>query len=352
VYYDRSDYAIGYPIAVPGSTNLLFQEKDIGEWWGSELQLTKRLWDRHIITVGAEYRDDFRQERQFTGQPTVSTNRQSHGVYAQGDFQVLTNLHFNGGVRYDQYGEFDPRFSPRLALIYHPYEKSTLKAIYGTAFRTPNFLEVALAPPGQVGQLRPEEITSYELACEQEIGLHLRSSVSGFYNEMRHLIVVQNGSSTNCDANAAGVELAVEGSWAGGLRGRASYTFQETDNRSFDWKLPDSPNHLAKFNLSVPLLSEKLFAGLEFQYVSSRETLHNTTSSSGQPLTVQGEVASGYGIVNVTLFSQNLIKNLEFSGSVYNLLDANYGDPATRFHRQDMIAQDGRTFRVKLTYRF
>ena len=32
---------------------------------------------------------------------------------------MLTNLHFNGGVRYDQYGDFDPAFNPRLALLLH-----------------------------------------------------------------------------------------------------------------------------------------------------------------------------------------------------------------------------------------
>jgi len=57
-------------------------------------------------------------------------------------------------------------------------------------------------------------------------------------------------------------------------------------------------------------------------------------------------------LVNLTLFSKNLVKNLEASAGVYNLLDTTYFDPASRFHLQNKIAQDGRTFRVKLTYRF
>jgi iron complex outermembrane receptor protein len=72
----------------------------------------------------------------------------------------------------------------------------------------------------------------------------------------------------------------------------------------------------------------------------------------GQPITVQGQPAGGFAVVNLTLFSANLIKNVEFSGSVYNLLDRRYVDPASAFHVQDVIEQDGRTFRVKLTYRF
>ena len=348
IYYDRYVHEIGYPGFDP-TPGLLLKENDVGEWWGAELQLNKRLWDRHVITLGAEYRDDFRQDSRSSDQTTtysdVQTNRQSYGVYVQGDFEVRTNLHLIGGLRYDQYGDFDPAFDPRVAAIYHPWEKSTFKAIYGTAFRAPSFYEFALA--GQV--LSPEKITGYELVYEQDIGRHLRSSVSGFYNQMDDLLVFSNGSFTNFNADTKGVELALEAFWPSGIRGRASYSFQDTRNSSVGWDVPDSPNHLIKFNLSVPVVRDKVFAGVEFQFTSDRRSLY---SPSGQPITLQGQDAGGFGVVNLTLFSQKLIKNLEFSASVYNLLDRRYSDPASSFHAMDLIQQDGRSFRLKLTYRF
>ena len=352
-YYDHYTHDIGFPQSVIVGTNVLFSafttEQDRGEWWGAELQLNKTLWERHVISLGGEYRDDFLQEQRVSGQTPVERSRQSHGVYLQGDFALLTNLHFNGGVRYDQYGDFNPAFDPRLALIYNPCKESTFKAIYGTAFRAPNFTE--LSDP-RFQNIRPEKITGFELVYEQEIGQHLRSSLSGFYNQMDHLIVFNSGSFTNFDARSKGMELALEGSWAGGIRGRASYSFQDTRNDTVAWQMPDSPNHLLKFNLSLPLVRDKLFAGVELQYTSDRRTLHNTTDASGQPITVQGGNAGAYGIVNLTLFSQKLIKNLEMSAGVYNLLDRRYEDPASHFHVQDVIEQDGRTFRLKLAYRF
>jgi outer membrane receptor for ferrienterochelin and colicins len=258
---------------------------------------------------------------------------------------VRTNLHFNGGVRYDQYGDFDPAFNPRLALIYNPFEKSTIKLLYGTAFRAPNFLELS---DSRFQNIQPEEITAYELVYEQEIGRNLRSSVSGFINQMDDLIVLENGAFTNFNAETKGVELALHGFWTNGIRTRLSYSFQETENRTAGGGVPDSPAHLVKLNLSVPLIREKVFAGLEYQYTSSRDTLRTTTTSE----TLPGADASGYGVFNLTLFSQNLVKNLEFSASVYNLLDCQYSDPASRFHLQDRIERDGRSFRLKLTYRF
>ncbi len=353
VYYDGYTHNIGYPQSLLAGTNVLFsnftREEDVGQWWGTELQLNKTLWDRHVITLGGEFRDDFKQEQHISGQAPLSLNRRSHAVYLQGDFAVLTNLHVNAGIRYDQYGEFDPAFNPRVALIYTPVKGSTLKALYGTAFRAPNFAE--LSDP-RFPDIKPEEITGYELVYEQEIGRHLRSSLSGFYNQMDRLIVFDSGSYTNFDAETAGMEVALEGFWASGLRGRASYSFQDTQNKTVRWDVPDSPQHMVKFNLSVPVVREKLFAGIEFQFASNRRSLHNTTDTAGQPITVQGEDASSYGLLNLTLFSQNLIKNLEFSASVYNVLDHHYSDPASRFHAQDLIQQNGRTFRLKLTYRF
>ena len=344
VSFDGYTHEIGYPFGA-----LLYNEHDTGEWWGTELQLNKTLWDRHVITLGGEYRDDFLQEDKTTGSIPIEGERVSYGVYLQGDFAVLTNLHLNAGARYDQYGDFAPAFDPRLALIYNPVKTSTFKAIYGTAFRAPDFYELSDL---RFQEIRPEKITSYELDYDQEIGPHLRSSLSGFYNDMRHLIVFDNGNYTNLNAQTKGVELALNGSWAGGIRGRASYSFQYTRNDTVPWQLPDSPDHMFKFNLSVPLIKDKLFVGAEYQFTSDRLSLHNTTDTNNNPITVQGGTAGGYGVVNLTLFSQNLIKNLEFSASVYNVLNTQYSDPASDFHAQDVIEQDGRTFRVKLTYRF
>jgi outer membrane receptor for ferrienterochelin and colicins len=345
-YYDTSTIGIALPTAV--TTPLpLNKTVDVGELFGTEVQMKKRLFDRHTLTVGGEYRNDFRHERRnFDVKPfqeylNVNESSQSYGGYTEGDFTLLSNLHLNAGVRVDQYKEFSSTANPRVALIYNPVESAVIKAIYGTAFRAPTFIET-INPSNVQFPIGPETIESYELVYEQGIGDHLRSSISGFYNQVDDLISYQKetGAYTNrLGADVLGTEFGLEAFWASGVRGRASYTFQETEDRTSHRRLADSPRHLVKFNLSVPVLKEKIFAGLEWQYTSGRPTL-------------SGSTAPAFGIVNFTAFSINLIKGLELSASLYNLFDRTYADPSTPFHLQNVIERDGRTFRAKLSYKY
>lgn len=358
VYYDRNDFEIGYP-EPPGSPAPgpdFFKEQETGEWAGGEAQINKKMWDRHQFSLGAEYRNDFNQDDHlFEVAPSagdirnVQDRRQNYGVFAQDNFAVMTNLHVSVGGRYDQYDDrnhhFDPDWSPRAALIYNPFALSTFKLIYGTAFRDPNFLE--LSELG-VQSVQPEKITSYEGVYEQGISRNLRSSVSVYYNRMDDLIDFQNGVFTNFNAKTFGTELALEGIWEHGVRARVSYTLQHTENRDTGDGLPDSPMHLVKANVSVPVFRDKIFAGLELQYFSYSHTVFTDAAGNTQP----GTDAPGYAVLNFTLYSHNLVKNLDASASVYNLLDHQYDVPASRFHEQSVISQDGITFRLKLTYHF
>ena len=247
----------------------------------------------------------------------------------------------NAGARYDKYGDFDPEVNPRVALIYNPFENSTVKAIYGTAFRAPNFFEFLLYLQKE---LHPESVTTYELIFEQAVGQNIRASVTGFYSQIEDLIIFAPlvnlpGLVNVGDAEATGLELGLEGLWSSGLRGRIRYTLQETREGLTGRILTDSPKHLGKFNLSAPFYRDKAFAGLEFQYTSMRTTW-------------RGSEVSGFGVVNFTLFSQNLVRGMDLSASVYNVLDREYADPATPFHIQSAIPREGRSFRVKLTYRY
>jgi outer membrane receptor protein involved in Fe transport len=88
-----------------------------------------------------------------------------------------------------------------------------------------------------------------------------------------------------------------------------------------------------------PLASHRFTAGTEVQYVAPR-------------LTLQGNTAGGYTVVNLTLFGPRVWKQVDLSASMYNLFAKRYFDPGTGNVIQDQIEQDGRAFLLKATCRF
>ena len=181
---------------------------------------------------------------------------------------------------------------------------------------------------------------------EQRVGKHWSGSASLFYNDIQDLISLQEDPTDNffyfanqSSVQAQGAEFEIAAQWASGLRGRASYTYTHTEDSATGQQLSNAPENLGQVQLSVPLWRDKLFASLEFEAMSERDT-------------VRGGSVGPVWLLNATLFSQKIVKGLEFSASVYNLLGQHYSDPASSDFTQDSIQQDGRQFRLKLTYKF
>jgi iron complex outermembrane receptor protein len=338
----------------PTTTPFIVVNKDEfrGAWWGGEMQATKRL-PKHTLIFGGEYQNHYRQDQENYDLEVYLDERhdsQNWGVYIQDEYQILDGLIVNAGVRHDHYNTFGGTTNPRLALICTPREKTTLKFLYGEAFRAPNAFEFYYHDGFETQKpnpnLDPERITTYELVWEQYLGNHLRGIVNGFFYRTQDLInltldpddgllVFENVD----EVEAKGVELELEGKWNSGIEGRASYSFQEAKDRNTDKLLTNSPKHLANLNLIVPLYGDKVLLGIEEQYTGKRKTR-------------SGDETGGFAVTNLTLFSQHIVEGLEVSASVYNLFDKTFSDPASAAHRQDTIEQEGQTFRFKITYIF
>jgi outer membrane receptor for ferrienterochelin and colicin len=60
----------------------------------------------------------------------------------------------------------------------------------------------------------------------------------------------------------------------------------------------------------------------------------------------------GYIIANTTLLSKELVRDLEVSASVYNMFNKKFSGPVGQYFNQKSIQQDGRSWKIKMTYRF
>jgi len=255
----------------------------------------------------------------------------------------------SAGLRYDHYSFFGGTTNPRLGLIYHPYHTTTLKLLYGTAFRAPEPFEMSpdYGPFYDDNlQLKPETIRSVEGVVEETLGQHFTLEGSVFRNWINNLITVETNPADGLSiyensgqVNATGVEVELDGRFAGDLQGRASYSYTATEQPVTHQILPNSPTQLGKLNLSVPVVHQWLFASLDAQYTSPVQTLAANT-------------VSGFSVFNVTLLGHTLGKHMDVSASVYNILNKKYFDPGRPEDPEDSIQQDGRNFRIKLTGRF
>jgi iron complex outermembrane receptor protein len=360
-YSSEGDYVYG-----PSPFSVINTDEFRGEWWNGEVQFGKQLGERHRLVLGGEYQNQSRQDQKnfdlevSSGAKMVNLDvkkdSENWGLFIQDEFQILKNLILNLGVRHDEYDTFGGTTNPRIALIFSPQEKATLKLLYGEAFRAPNAFELyyhdgpAFQKPNP--DLEPENIKTYELVWEQFFGDQILATIAGFYYDIDDLInITEDPSDPNPlgdpklvfrnvdEVEAKGLELELEGRLTKRLEGRFSYTFQEVKDGETDKLLFNAPKHLAKINLIVPVFRNHILLGIEEQYTSKR-------------LTRSREETGGYAVTNLTLFSQRLVEGLEASASVYNLFDKKFSDTASFAHTPDTIEQDGRIFRVKITYIF
>ena len=172
------------------------RDASIGQWWGAEFALSRRLFDKQTFVAGSEYRNNFQQfQTNYDEQPYqvyFASRRASDlwAVYAQDAIRLRSNVTLDLGLRHDQYSTFGGATNPRAALLFQPFQKTTLKLLYGQSFRAPNAYELYYAGSGNEGnlQLRPETVKTTELILEQYLQGGVRLLVSGYYYPIRGLI--------------------------------------------------------------------------------------------------------------------------------------------------------------------
>lgn len=325
-------------------------------WHGAELRLLSTHWTDHKVMFGVEYQNNTRIKQTYQNFDNPDENLAIHnsvvriGVYAQDEWRINPSLSATLGLRYDYNAWVGSRLSPRGALIWNATPKTTLKALYGRAHRSPNSFErdfndgiTQVDNPG----LHSEAIDTLEFVADYypQSDMNIRATVYAW--NMDNLITlgidpVSGLSQYQQSANkilARGAELSFDKSWRWGARVRGSYGLQSAEQK--DAHIVNSPYHLGKLNATIPIpLVSGLRAGYELQYYGKR-------------LTLDGSHTKGYFLSNLSLLTNvRWVKGLEASLSIYNVFDAHYQHPAADINWQNALGQLGRTVRFRLEYRF
>jgi iron complex outermembrane receptor protein len=348
-FYDVYSYRGTYTY-LEGGSRVLNLDSARGDWVGTELNVSRPLGARNRVTTGFDFRYNLRQNQRNRWEsstvPLLDDNRNStvFAFYAQDELKLTARLSVNGGLRVDHYSTFGTAVSPRAAAIFRPDSKTVLKYAYGHAFRAPNSYELYYSYSGSQQAnpgLQPETIDSHNISVERALTPNVRAVAEVFYSRLDSLLDVRvdpvTGISQYVNVNLVtgkGLEFEIDVRH-GGWRGELSYVLQRSHDQS-GTELANLPRNVAKLKLQAPL-HRYLIAGADLQYASPQFTYLNVRVPDSLR-------------ANLTLATRIPVRGFSLSASCYNLLDRRNYDPVSPGLRQLRLLEDGREFRIKITW--
>jgi iron complex outermembrane receptor protein len=322
-------------------------------WHGAELRVLALALTDHKVMFGIEGQDNPQEYQAVDNLNDPSRNYvlplsgYRVGVYVQDEWRVTGALTATLGVREDRNNMTGRKTSPRTALIWQTTPTTTLKALYGDAYRAPNVYERDYGDGTTQSanlSLKGETIDTLELVADHRIGRDLTMRASVYQWTIHDLIVLgidpvsglsqyQTGETTR----ARGLELSADKTWDFGARLRGSLAAQNAAYAD-GHELPNSPKVLGKLELSTPLPTAAIRAAYELRYDSSR-------------LSLDGTQLGGYVLSNLRLSTDRIAPGVALSVGFYNLFDKRYAQPGAATNWQNAFEQDGRSVQLKLSCR-
>jgi len=356
--------------------------------YNADLQFTLPLLDRHILTFGGSFRQgeaDTKEHNLTNWKDETSTTTlvyqskgkdRTYALFLQDEILILNNLTAYIGFRQDWWETFDgyvnqigtagyPKnydsrdassFSPKAAIVYKPFDKTTLRTSIGKAFRAPTVYDLYRTWTASSGttyagnpDLKPETTTSWDLGVEQRLWTGAKANATYFENHIKDMIYRKSVAPTlqeNINAGKAlikGVELEAEQRFDKWLRLFANFTYTNAKIKENDAKpstvgkkLTDVPERM--FNTGAELEKGDFTASATGRYISKRysndenkDVVNNVYTSYDPYFTADAKV------------SYKITKNAVVSLSVNNIFDKNYFS---------YYVMPGRSWFAELTLRF
>ena len=226
----------------------------------TNLQLGFHGIENHDLLLGVEARrvnaGDHKQEfigstqTGGSGEIEAVTSYNKAALFAQDSWSPTENLRLISGLRYD--GEtapdlFSGEISPRLAMVWQPQEKWTIRAGWNKASRYPSFNElyqntwfiVSETPTVNIPfssfvpnpDLQPENISSYELGFQYHYSSNVQFRMDFFRNKITNPIIIAYPQikfiNHQNDAISKGFEMELKAQASDSLSGFANWSWQK-----------------------------------------------------------------------------------------------------------------------------
>lgn len=310
------------------------------------------------LTLGAEYADHPVAENitrlpewpQFLSKPNSVVS-----LYAQEQLTIGRRLSLIGGLRGDFYSNGTNPVAPRAAAIYQAGPATTFKLLYGEAIRIPSATEEASGDAfPSIPALEPERIRTLEAVWDQRLTPWLQGSLSAFtyggdnlIDQYRPDTLLPPYYANVTRVNTKGGELTLRTAWPDGLTGYASVELAHSQDEATEQRLSNAPLHMFKLGAGRPVFGVDIAAELR------RE--------AGR-LNPRGSETDPFLLANLTFSRRSRLargtplgalgRRIDWMVQVRNVFDAAYVVPASLTYSQESFPQDGRSFWLRLGYRF
>jgi len=136
--------------------------------------------------------------------------RYSVGAYAQLDYRLIEKLKLIGGLQANKVEKIDLNVVPRLGLIWYPFERVNVKALYSQAFRAPSINELSISFSQMRGNpnLTPEQVSTIDLGVNYHVE-KLHTGLNFFHSKMTDLIYQDRSGTFPTYMN--GIEVTFQG---------------------------------------------------------------------------------------------------------------------------------------------
>jgi iron complex outermembrane receptor protein len=343
-YYSNHPFIdIRVPLTRNNNTAFIntLQRQILGHWQHVDLKLANRSFSSHLLMSGIEYQKDHTQEINFglINQPFFQSFygiNERKGIFLQDLWQLNTEHSLILGVRYDKSRIAKENLHPRLGWIWQQDENSTVKLMYGSAFRAANLQEFSHNSPFERPAPSPEQIKTTELSYEKFLTPTSNYKVTLFQSKLSDLIGLDfvGGYYVNeAPLQSRGIEVAFEQRFKQGQQIKANGSWQQSRQRA-DLRPENSPSQLFNLHYNQPLTPSLQF-GWQLQAMSHRDMPQLRLP--------------GYVLTHSHLLWQSSAE-IEVALSLYNLTGTEYYDQPTVYDYP--MKQHGRTVKLTLEWRF
>jgi outer membrane cobalamin receptor len=331
-----------------------------GRSFGGEMMLVWEPLSRSRVTIGTELQRILRasyQERLGGETDSLSYDDAPFdvaSVYLQNDLQITSRLTMVSGLRMDRKSDEPTAVTPRLALVSTLDRATTLKLLFGQAFRAPSPAEADITTSfyTENPSLRPERITTLELELQRRIASPVLLGASLYQYRIKNLIDMVESEvdyiqeyHNVATSRAYGAELQLDVVPEGPIAAHATYAWQLATDATTGERMTNSPAQTGTVSLITK--GAGIHSALQLRHESGRNTLVGTRT----PAFTRADVNVGYAPF-ASHTAARWLSDSEISLRVSNLFDERYFAPGGFEHRQTALEQERRKLSLRIDSRF